>query len=1122
MKKIFHLISTVIFCILVAFAARAQNNTVVQANDTAHFPYWIQMMQDPSAGFHATQSAFEKYWQGRTDYKGNGWKVFKRWEYINKSRVQPDGKLPAPGSVAKEFNRYRQTHSQRSLNGAWTQVGPINIPANATGQPNGMGRINAAAFHPTDANTFYVGSASGGFWKTMDAGITWANLTSNLPTLGVSAILIHPSTPNTIFIGTGDRDGGDAPGMGVYKSTDGGVTFLVSNSGMGSKTVGMMVMHPTDPNTILAATSGGIHKSIDGGATWLLKSSNANNYKDIKFKPGDPTTVYATENGKFYRSTNTGDSWTQITAGVITGTRLTIGVSINQPTYVYLLMTNGVFVGLLRSTNSGVSFTTQSTTPNLIDYSCDGSGNSSQAWYDLCIAVDPNNANILYTGGINIWKSTNSGVNWTIASHWVGSSWGETCAPSVHADIHSLDWSPLNGKLYTGCDGGFYNTANGGTTWTDLSSGLAVAQVYKIGQSATKNSLCINGYQDNGTSSNSNSAFTTVIGGDGMECIIDYSDTNYRYGEIYYGDIYRRSTGTNNWNYITNNISESGGWVTPYILHETNPNTMFVGAKNVWRSTNVKASNAGSVTWTAISSGETSSCTVLEQSPANVDILYVVRSGSLKRSENANSTAPTWITCTLPGGGTPTDLEAHPTDPNIVYATAGYKVYKSINKGASWTDISGTLPSIYTNCIVYDKNNNEPLYVGNETGIFYKDGTMSDWTPFNTGLPITDVRELEIYYDAAVPANNRLKAATYGRGLWQSDLYDSFSVTPPNQNVPASPTGITTFNVTAPSTWTAVSNSTWCIVPPSGTGNSTLVASYSENLTVNTRIATITVTPASGSPISVTVTQTGAAPTLNVIPPNQDVPSPAGSTTFTVTSNTNWNVVCDSAWCTVTPSGTGNGTINANYTDNLTINLRIAHITVTVSGLTPVIVTVTQSGVAPTLIVMPTNQYVNALAGDTNFIVTSNSSWTVSSDVTWCTATPSGTGNGTIVANYQENQTYSQRIATITVTVSGVPPTNVTVTQAASTVGINPGNTGKGIQLYPNPAKGSFYVIPNEYRTQTLEVKLIDLTGRLITSRICKGENEYRFDVTAMQEGSYFVKIKTDNLIMVKRLIIRR
>ena len=750
--------------------------TAVLPNDTANFPFWFQMMQDPEAKFSATVHAFEKYWENRPVTKGSGWKVFKRWEYINSSRVMPDGKLPAPGAVAKEY--FRTCNAQKSVSGTWTQIGPVAMPSNATGQPNGLGRVNAVGFHPTDGNIIYVGSPSGGLWKTTDGGLTWTNLSAGMPTLGVSAVLVHPNQNGIIWIGTGDRDSGDAPGMGTYKSTDGGTTWAPANTGMGNQTVGMLIMHPADPNIMLAATSGGIYKTIDGGANWIRKSSNTNHYKDVRFKPGDPTIVYATESGKFYRSVNTGDNWTQITSGIITGTRMVIGVTPANPSYVYVMQTNGTFSGIMRSTDSGLNFTTQSTTPNIMDYACDGSGTSSQAGYDLCIAVDPADANILYLGGINIWKSTNGGSTLTINSHWVGSSWGTSCAPSVHADIHSLDFSPVNSKLYTGCDGGIYVTSNGGTTWIDISGGLGIAQIYKIGQSATNTALTMNGYQDNGTAFGNGTAFTTVIGGDGMECIIDYTNSNYRYGALYYGDIRRSSGG----GYSTiakngvNGITESGGWVTPYILHETNPETMFVGYKNVWRSTNVKTGSP--VSWTAVSTGETGNCIVLEQSPANVNTLYVVRSGQMKRTDNANDASVTWTSCTLPGGYTPTDLEAHPTNPDIVYATAQYGVYKSINKGANWTNISSNLPSIYTNCLVYDKNSNEGLYVGNETAIYYKDASLTDWLPFSSGLPVVDVRELEIYYNAATPASNKIKAATYGRGLWESDLIETGPANP--------------------------------------------------------------------------------------------------------------------------------------------------------------------------------------------------------------------------------------------------------------------------------------------------------------------------------------------------------
>lgn len=770
--------------ILLFFSDRAFPQTGIYKDDTATNPYWIKMMQDPDERFSATCSAFEKYWAGRSDYKGNGWKVFKRWEYINSSRVGEDGRLPSGDRVLREIGNFIRNNPVESASGSWSQTGPVSKPVNSTSQPTGLGRINALAFDPVNANTIFAGSPSGGVWITTNGGTSWSVLTTSTPTLGVSAILLHPTNSSLILIGTGDRDAADAPGMGVYKSTDGGSTWTASNSGMGNLTVGMMIRHPSTANTILAATSGGIYKSTDGGSTWSLKSSVLN-FKDIKFKPGTPATVYATENGNFYKSTNTGDSWTLVTSGIIAGTRMVIGVSANAPNTVYLVQTNGPFAALLKSTDSGQNFSTVSTTPNLMDYSCDGSGTASQAWYDLCVAVDQSNVNTLYVGGINTWKSTNGGSSWSIVSHWLGASYGSSCAASVHADIHCLDWNPLNGRLFSGNDGGVYWTSNGGSSWTDISSGLAIAQVYKIGQSATNRGLVINGYQDNGTAINSGAGFTTVIGGDGMECIIDYSDSTCRFGSIYYGDIRRyyssggfRTIGKNG----SNGITESGGWVTPFIQHSTSPATLFAGYKNIWRTTNAKTVPGILVSWSAITTGQTTNCTVLEQSPANVDILYAVWQGSMMRSDNANATTPTWNTCTLPGGNTPTDLESHPTNQNIVYATAGTKVYKSSNKGSSWTDITSNLPAVTINCIVYDVNSNDGLYVGNTTQVYYRDAAMSTWNLYSTGLPKVDIRELEIFYSATDVTQNRIKAATYGRGLWESDLYftPTLAVTSPN------------------------------------------------------------------------------------------------------------------------------------------------------------------------------------------------------------------------------------------------------------------------------------------------------------------------------------------------------
>ncbi len=789
MKKFIRLLASFLFLSLLSSTAFAQNKD------------WLLKMQDPNVNFWELQKEFNDYWKNRTDYKGNGYKVFKRWEYINEVRVLADGKLLAPDYVMREYERYMaDAPLQKSASGTWNIVGPTTYPSNNTSQPTGKGRINAIAFHPNDASTLYIGSPSGGIWKSTDDGASWNSLSANIPYLGVSAILVHPTDPNIIYIGTGDRDSEDAPGVGVYKTTDGGATWAPANSGMGNTTVGMMLMNPNDPNMLFAATYGGIFKSVNAGASWTL--TQAGDFRDIKFKPGDPSIMYAARivtPSEFYRSTTTGDSWTQIaipTAGV--GSRMVIGVSPANASYVYLVQiknNDGTFQALLRSTNSGQTFSQQSNSPNIFDYACNGSGTASQATYDLCIEVDKTDEDIVYVGSINSWKSSDGGVNWSPVSHWVGSNFAPgdptaNCAASVHADHHCYEWSPLHNpdRLYLGHDGGIAYTANGGTTWTDITSNLPIGQVYKIGQSAHTANTVLAGFQDNGVSGTTNGvSFTTVAGGDGGECAVDYSNANFCYRETQNGALRRSSTGAlGSGSNIISALFDPTAFIAPYMLHRTVHSTMFFPRTNVWRSTNVTASPSSSVTWDSISTfAAGATIRVIEQSPANLDIVYISRgsgaSSVLYRSDNANA-APasvTWTTIPKPQGLTVTDIKANPTDENIVYATAGMKVFKSTNKGGSWTDISGNLPALFVNCLVLDKDANEGIYIGNQTGVWYKDATVSEWILFSSSLPPVDVRELEIYYDAN-PDNSRITAATYGRGIWQSDLIQINVVNPSN------------------------------------------------------------------------------------------------------------------------------------------------------------------------------------------------------------------------------------------------------------------------------------------------------------------------------------------------------
>ena len=890
MNKVFVCVLTqCVIMVLSHFHLVAQVVPGPELNDTADYPYWVEMMQDPDANYFTTVHAFEKYWNNRTITKGCGWKVFKRWEYIMRGRIYPDGRKPKPDAVYNEWQRVKS--AQRSAGGSWLSLGPSDIPQPGPAGYLGLGRLNVIAFHPTNQDKLFVGAPSGGFWLTNDNGSTWTTTTDQMPTIGISAIIVDYVNPQIIYIGTGDRDHGDAPGLGVFKSIDGGLTWTESKTGMNNVTVCKMIQHPGSASILLAATTSGIFKTTNGGMTWSQTASG--DFKDICFKPGDPGIVYAESSSDFYRSSNTGQTFNLIMSGLTTGQRGAIAVTPANPSYVYFLQSDNTsgFKGVYRSTDSGLNFSTQSTAPNILDWSCDGSGTGGQGWYDLVIAADPVNAEIVYVGGINVWKSNDGGVSWTINSHW----YGGCSVPAVHADCHFLGFSPVNNRLYAGNDGGIYFTGNGGSTWTDCTVGMTIGQIYKIGQSQTDKNMTINGFQDNGTYTNMSSGWYATGGGDGMECAVDYSNSAITYHTIYFGDVFRKINNASEAKIAGNGvfgIDESGDWVTPFILGESDPKEMFIGYKNVWHCPDA---TAASPQWNKISDGESSNCFVLEQSPDDPDLLYAVRWNSLVRCENINSPTPVWIPCNLPDAYTPTDLEAHPTEPGTVYATAGNKVYKSIDKGNSWNIFPGVLPDIPINTIVYDTTSSEGLYIGSQTGVMYKNSTMSSWVNFSSGFPVADVRELEIYYSAN-PANNRLMACTFGRGLWKSDLYyppDSppvanFSFNP-QIPCPGEAVQITDISLNNPTSWN------WSFLPSTisfinQTNSQSQHPAVQFNETTNYQVLLIAGNSHGSSQSTMSVPVGGPSIPMNEsfesgsIPPSWSVYNPDAAITWSITS----------------------------------------------------------------------------------------------------------------------------------------------------------------------------------------------------------------------------------------------
>lgn len=797
----------VLVAILITFTwlGQAQNQTS-KPKDYSQYPYWQEMMMDPSVNFFETQKAFYSYWKDRQPTRGNGYKVFKRWEYYWQTRVNAQGEFPAAGKVYQEFSDYQASHPVdgrlKSGNPEWMELGP-KTRVNYGGYV-GVGRVNAIAFHPTDTSKLYIGAPAGGFWYSHDSGATWATSTDELPTLGVSAILLNSENPELILIGTGDDDGGNAMGLGTFRSTDGGMTWTQSNEGMGNQIVSAFAQNENDPNTVLAAAkNGGIFKTTDFGLSWTKTSAPNSEFRELKYKPGDMSVAYASSNG-FYRSEDGGMTWTQIGAdeGLTATGRMVFDVTPANDSLVYILVGSGGFDGLFQSRDFGKTFSLQSDSPNILGWSYEANDDGSQAWYDLIIHADHVNPDLIHIGGVNLWKSSNGGKNWTITGHW----WGDR-TNAVHADQHHFAFNPLNNRLYNGNDGGVYWTDNQGAKWTEVSEGLGIGQMYKLGVSLTDKGKSIAGFQDNGTATRMGTNWLNTGGGDGMECAVDPFDAAYSYSTVYYGSIERRINNGSTRNIAAKGnygITEDGAWVTPFLIGENDPNLMVIGYKNVWICRNVRT-NSDPV-WKKISNNlggrNDVNGRVLEHSPADFGILYYVRDdGMIFRTDNLLDPTPVWnnLTSGKPTATQPTDLECHPTDPNIVYMTSGNQVFKSINRGSSWVNISGSLPDIPMNDICFDKTSNEGLYLATDAGVYYKDADQEDWALFGTKLPVSvEISELEIYYDRQTRSDSRIRVSTFGRGMWETGLAETNGMLPPTLLQATAGTGLVELQWEAP------------------------------------------------------------------------------------------------------------------------------------------------------------------------------------------------------------------------------------------------------------------------------------------------------------------------------------
>lgn len=654
----------------------------------------------------------------------------------------------------------------------WTPLGPVNI------ERRDAGRISAIALHPTDPNTIYIGAAQGGVWRTRDGGASWEPLTDGECSLAMGALAIDPVSPNIIYAGTGELhfSGDSYYGCGVLRSTDGGDTWThlgadVFDTDAGGARISRVIIDAptagsTTGTTIFVASSSGVYRSQDSGLTWTrLLDGTAT---DLVVDPTDPRVLYAalglpgghTTNG-VYRSADGGQTWARLTNGFPTAEvgRIALAIAPSAPQTLFAAIQDA-FGG---TGNNGALLGIWKTT--------DGGGTwtqltginvgcNNQCWYDLVMAVDPADANTVYFGGVGLYRSTDGGTRFS------------SILRGIHVDQHAIVPDPRNpATVYVGNDGGIYRSYDRGGSWTTLNTNLAITQFYGgIGPHPFEPAAVLGGTQDNGTLEfGGDPTWRSVLGADGGFTAFDHEDPAIAYAEMQWtpgsgfsGPRRRDMPGmfaTRKVNGI--NTSDRALFIPPLVMDPTDARVLYFGTYRLYRTTD------RADTWTAISgdlSRSGGSISAIAPAPSDPATIWVgTNDGNVQVTTDGGAT---WTvrTGTLPQRVV-TDISVDWNDPRVAIVTvSGFglpHVYRTTDGGATWTSISDGLPDVPVNAVLMHPALGDDIYLGTDLGAFRSADGGATWSPFNIGLPNVAIFDLAWSNETGL-----ITAATHGRGVF--------------------------------------------------------------------------------------------------------------------------------------------------------------------------------------------------------------------------------------------------------------------------------------------------------------------------------------------------------------------
>ena len=644
---------------------------------------------------------------------------------------------------------------------SWTQMGPLG--QRIYGDPGTnyySGRILDIEVNGVPSTR--LGTASGGLWGfvVIIIGIP-VPLSDNLQnTLVIGSFDSKPGDANTILVGTGE--GAYYNGSGLFRTTDGGDSY--SQMTMSPTPTAFYKLRYSSASVVHAATSTGYYKSTDGGTTWNRYQLTAR-VTDLAINPSNNDIMYAPVWGDgLYKTTNGGVNWTKMTAGGIPTTnfgRSSISLCDGTPNTVYVNVSKNnddLTLGVYKTTNGGTTWTDVKPVAEFHSF----------GWYNNACGVSPTDPNRIIVGGLTLWRSTNGGTSWTEINN-------------AHADQHIVTWNSAGTACWVGNDGGMFYSGDAGITWNYNANYLPITQ-YVIFEVTPNGQYCYGGSQDNGVSGTTNrgSNWWHWIGGDGGGTAIDpvnpskIAVTNGVYNGSW---AFRRLLTTNagaSWNFIDNGVDPSGQWYHRVRNDKVNPVDLYNNSGNyVYRSTNYGTS------WTKTNASafpnEVSDISVAKYTAAPHAVVYACLSSTTNKLRVYENSTWTDRSAGL-GAGSVRHVEPHMTNTQIAYAvmnglTSGQKVYKTTNRGANWTNISGDMPNVPMSAIMPHPSNSNYLYVGTEMGCYRSTNGGTNWHRWNNGMPnATQVSEMG--YIDSIAANGKffVVASTYGRSIYYRDI----------------------------------------------------------------------------------------------------------------------------------------------------------------------------------------------------------------------------------------------------------------------------------------------------------------------------------------------------------------